>query len=70
MTRVSLYNIKQRSPLTTHKPDRLFYPHQIAITPSSPNTRSPILPTSNSDRHLVKELPDSWFKGLAVCNND
>ena len=36
--------IKQRSPLITHKPDRLFPSNQTAIAPHHPQTRSPTPP--------------------------
>ncbi|MFN9875977.1 MAG: hypothetical protein ACK54O_15870, partial [Pseudanabaena sp.] len=48
-TRSPISLIKQRSPLTAHKPDRLF-PHQTAIAPSPSTKPDRLFPTTNSDR--------------------
>ncbi|WP_434685847.1 hypothetical protein [Pseudanabaena minima] len=64
MTRVSLYKLplllKQRSPLTTHKPDRLSLQIKQRAHPHPPQTRSPksqnqtvIAPSPTNTRSLI-----------------
>ena len=52
MTCVSLYNIKQRSPLTTTNPIASS-PHQIAIAPHHPQNPIAYSLNQNSDRTLI-----------------